>query len=64
MVRKKTASRAPMKSVAKSVTPSTKQLGLDFEGRTAATQTGKSRAKTPRVRKAPTGISIPEKPGG
>ena len=33
MVRKKTASRAPMKSVAKSVTPSTKQLGLDFEGR-------------------------------
>jgi hypothetical protein len=65
MARKKAASRTPMKSVAKAVAPSTKQLSLDFEGRTTATQkTGKSRAKAPRVRKAPASIDIPEKPEG
>jgi hypothetical protein len=50
-----------MKSVAKVATPTTKQLSLDFEGRTAATQKPeKSRAKAPR--KAPASMDIPEKP--
>jgi hypothetical protein len=63
MVRKNAVSRPPMKSVAKAATP--EQLDLDFECRGAAAQkTGKSRAKAPRVRKAPASIDIPEKPEG
>jgi hypothetical protein len=63
MARKNAVSRPPMKSVAKAATP--EQLDLDFEGRVAAAQkTGKSRAKAPRVRKAPASIDIPEKPEG
>jgi hypothetical protein len=65
MARKKAARRFPMKSVAKVVTPTTRQLSLDFEGSNAATQkTGKSRAKAPQVRQAPASIDIPEKPEG
>jgi hypothetical protein len=62
--RKKVASRLPMESVVKAAeaVPHPNQLMLDFEGRAAAKQKTTTRAKTPRVRKVPTGIDIPEKP--
>jgi hypothetical protein len=61
--RKKVASRLPMESVVKAAeaVPHPNQLMLDFEG-AAAKQKTTTRAKTPRVRKVPTGIDIPEKP--
>jgi hypothetical protein len=53
-----------MESVVKAAeaVPHPNQLMLDFEGRAAAKQKTTTRAKTPRVRKVPTGIDIPEKP--
>jgi hypothetical protein len=63
MARKKAASRFPMKSVAEVVTPTTRQLSLDFEGHAAGVQkSGKSRTKAPR--KAQESMDIPEKPEG
>jgi hypothetical protein len=59
--RKKVAVRPPMKAVSKvAETPTTEQLNLDFEGRAPP----KAKAKAPRVRKAPPGIDIPQKPKG
>jgi hypothetical protein len=50
-----------MKAVSKvAETPTTEQLNLDFEGRGPP----KAKAKAPRVRKAPPGIDIPQKPKG
>jgi hypothetical protein len=51
-----------MKSVTKEVALTTQQLSLDFEGRTPAQK--KTVVKAPRVRKAQTGIDIPERPKG
>jgi hypothetical protein len=62
---RKRIGRPPMKAVAKvkEVAPTTEQLSMDFEGRPIP---GKKtpRAKAPRVREAPTGVDIPEKPKG
>jgi hypothetical protein len=63
MARKK-AGRPPMKAITKvKATPPKEQLSLDFEGRPIP---GKKapRGKAPRVREAPTGVDIPEKPKG
>lgn len=57
-----------MKSVVKAVgaVPNPNQLALDFDGRAAepAEKQKTAPAKAPRIRKAPTGVDIPEKPGG
>jgi hypothetical protein len=53
-----------MKAITKmKATPTKEQLSLDFEGRPIP---GKKapRGKAPRVREAPTGVDIPEKPKG